>query len=345
MSESQSPDHWSQLVSEIGAEPVEPPSRPEPDTGIPPEEPAAESPPPSAEFPPRSIPPVSSEPPSSPQVGPAPDWDALARELGIEVPPAPPATPPEAVDSGEEKLPGEAPGEEKPAETAAYLSRSEAEAILFGGGGSSPPPGMKQSAPSGEHKRHRRHKRRKNDRDREHTAEREEQQPASARESAEDESEVGTDLTWEKIRDFEEENIMAGRDTAVSSPEKDSEEVAVDDQAEPSSRRRGRRAGRKKKRKHKIAGGPSEPELDEAVAADSGSEKSGAGPADEEPFAADQDEEEKSSLGHKSGFRSIPTWSEAIGVIIAKNIESHGKRFPEGGGSSRSSPGPREKRR
>jgi len=57
-----------------------------------------------------------------------------------------------------------------------------------------------------------------------------------------------------------------------------------------------------------------------------------------------EDEEEVDTDGRavRVGFRGIPTWEEAVGMLVAKNLESRAKR-PGGGGSPRGR-GPRNNR-
>ena len=54
---------------------------------------------------------------------------------------------------------------------------------------------------------------------------------------------------------------------------------------------------------------------------------------DEEP--EDGQEEEKSDKAAKSSHRAIPSWAEAIDVVISANVENHKKSSPGGGSRSR----------
>ena len=44
------------------------------------------------------------------------------------------------------------------------------------------------------------------------------------------------------------------------------------------------------------------------------------------------------------GFRGIPTWEEAVGLVIAKNIEARSKRSGGGPAKGRGDRGPRDNR-
>ena len=51
----------------------------------------------------------------------------------------------------------------------------------------------------------------------------------------------------------------------------------------------------------------------------------------------DEELEDRGQRGAKSGFRAIPTWEEAVGCIVTKNMETRPRR--QGGGPSRSRSG------
>ena len=52
---------------------------------------------------------------------------------------------------------------------------------------------------------------------------------------------------------------------------------------------------------------------------------------------ADEEYEDHGERGAKSGFRAIPTWEEAVGCIVTKNMESRPRR--QGGAPPRSRSG------
>jgi hypothetical protein len=342
MSESNSTDHWSQLASEIGAEPVEPP----------PAEPAPLSPPQerereafSAVVPAPVSPKPSAAPSGTPRVRSGPGWDALAKEFGIEAPPEPPKTTVEetAVEAAvfaEEAPPGEVLDEETPSSEAIdFLSRDEAEALLFGGKGPPPrSPAIPEAPPAEEHKRRRRKRRDRN-------------RPAKTSAQSQDVSEEGppegAPPPWRTDRDFGAENLVAADDSPDLLFDEDVEERPPEGLAEPLPRHRGRRDERKKKRRRKADGGPSgKSRPDETAASETGFLEDAIETFEAKHTAADREdeEEEEDAQGRKSGLRSIPTWSEAIGVIVAKNMESRGKRSFEGH-PPRGAPDSRRRRR
>jgi hypothetical protein len=58
----------------------------------------------------------------------------------------------------------------------------------------------------------------------------------------------------------------------------------------------------------------------------------------------EEDETDGDQRAPRLGFRGIPTWEEAVGLIINKNIEARAKQ-PSGGSShGRGNRGPRDKR-
>ncbi len=55
-------------------------------------------------------------------------------------------------------------------------------------------------------------------------------------------------------------------------------------------------------------------------------------------------DEEDGDRSVRLGFRGIPTWEEAIGLIVSKNLEARAKRPASGSHSGRGRRGPRDKR-
>ena len=51
---------------------------------------------------------------------------------------------------------------------------------------------------------------------------------------------------------------------------------------------------------------------------------------DEEDTALDEDDQLDGDRPARVGFRGIPTWEEAVGLVITKNLEARSKR-PNGG--------------
>ena len=60
-----------------------------------------------------------------------------------------------------------------------------------------------------------------------------------------------------------------------------------------------------------------------------------------EPGEGDEDEGDRPA---RLGFRGIPTWQEAIGLIVDKNLELRAKRSAGGSHSGRGHRGPRDNR-
>jgi hypothetical protein len=59
----------------------------------------------------------------------------------------------------------------------------------------------------------------------------------------------------------------------------------------------------------------------------------------------DEEHEEGGQRGAKSGFRAIPTWEEAVGCIVSKNMESRPRRQGNGPPRSRSDGDSHKRRR
>ena len=70
-------------------------------------------------------------------------------------------------------------------------------------------------------------------------------------------------------------------------------------------------------------------------------------PAEEDLTPADEglglEEGEEGERSPRLGFRGIPTWEEAVGLIVNKNLENRAKR-PNGGQHGRGHRGPRDGR-
>ncbi len=133
--------------------------------------------------------------------------------------------------------------------------------------------------------------------------------------------------------------------TKVESAEVDFEEETVDeafaaDEEAPSPADEGRSRRRRSRRRRKKPAGN---EVETAEKSPRESESRG-GPAAKQPrrgrveddedvddsvedsFASDDDDEEGDDRGVRMTFRGIPTWDEAVGMIVTKNMESRAKR-------------------
>ena len=56
------------------------------------------------------------------------------------------------------------------------------------------------------------------------------------------------------------------------------------------------------------------------------------------------DNEQAGDNRRRVGFRGIPTWEEAVGLVITKNIEARSKRSGGGPAKGRGDRGPRDNR-
>ena len=63
------------------------------------------------------------------------------------------------------------------------------------------------------------------------------------------------------------------------------------------------------------------------------------------PEAMDEDDEDADSASAKAGFRSIPTWEEAVGILVSANLESRARRPGNGGPPGRGGRGSRDRSR
>jgi hypothetical protein len=141
-------------------------------------------------------------------------------------------------------------------------------------------------------------------------------------EAAEEESEILTEP--DAVDVFQEEcaGALAEFEPApaeVEEPEAEEKEATED----RSKRRRRRRPGRAKSADQAETESPRQRAGARPVEPKSADEDEESDDADEEPDDADEESlTEESSLVH----RGIPTWQEAVGVIISANIEARGKR-------------------
>jgi hypothetical protein len=105
--------------------------------------------------------------------------------------------------------------------------------------------------------------------------------------------------------------------------------AADSETAEP--RDRGPRGRRRRGRREKAAGPEPVSQAESGLPAEAAAQTD----LDEHDDLAEEDHGEGEDKSEGVGFRNIPTWSEAIGVIIAKNLESRAKnpnsQRPRGG--------------
>ncbi|MGA2797253.1 MAG: hypothetical protein ABSE63_06740 [Thermoguttaceae bacterium] len=330
MSDSKQADHWDLLASVLGAEP----QKKEP----------VESPPQAEEKTPKttedviiddiiediikdadvkaSEPEPPSQPAATPPARPISNWDALALDLGIEVkpelpPPAPiQAAVPRRVEN-KAAVRAEQPREVSRPAFAEFGKHIEPSGI------SEPLSAEEEQEQKGKKTRHRRRRHRKG-RDKDRPIDEIKKPSFATRGNAalEDDSAI-SEVSLEKS----DESGM------------ELEEEPKEDEAEKQhlKHRHSRRGSRKRRKKG------SENDKERGVEAKKAgpSGRAEAAVSDEMPqdFAgeeenADEEYEDRGERGAKSGFRAIPTWEEAVGCIVAKNMESRPRR--QGGGPPRS---------
>jgi len=319
MSDSKQSDHWDLLASVLGtallkSEPSETAPQaeekmPDIDENTDMQASAGQTPDEPAEVHPAS--PLSS-------------WDALAMELGIEVksdPPPPPHAPsqlPNAKKAGKRAvISAEHPRESSGREAEEIAKQPELlETSKTSSAEESEEPGEKNSR----HRRRRHRKGKDNDR------------PID--EMKKSPSVLGRKASAEGDLKLFEIPIETA-DKAGIEIEEDSEE----DEAEKQRQKRRRSHRGLRKRKKKGAETTREESSDIKKSGASGRAESIASAELHQASAddveiAEEEHEESGQRGVKSPFRAIPTWEEAVGCIVAKNMESRPKR--QGNGPPRS---------
>ncbi len=347
MTEPNSPNHWDFLASELGAT-------------SPSEEPAAQQPSPVA--PPPVHKPVHHERKAAPQTA---DWDLLASELGIApaapaappaaaaiTPPAPaPAAPsaPEPVEPELESIlpwtpkpdplaalfgplperePHETPPSEKPEESPNFFDErfdfEEPYDLLESSDSEKTEEATGEESESTEEKRPRRRRRRR--RRGRGGEQRRETETTSDERSDESISELGVVSAEEESADVDQRQPVG-------------EESEREETGERRPRRRRSRRGRNRRETESAprASGEkagSDEDLDHAEPHDVGDE-----------FDLGEEGSAEGEQPARMGFRGIPTWDEAVGLLIDKNIEARSKR-PAGGPhhNSHGNRGPRDNR-
>jgi hypothetical protein len=328
MSESNQTDHWDLLASALGAEPRKKEAEESPTPGEEKNPDAAETSEVRA-----AVGPAPKVAALAPLARPASNWDAIALSLGIEVKAdeLPPAEPEEfsAVELLEpqgsflEEVPRELDrpsDEQSPRETERYEKTGRLS--------------VEEPAEQREKKSHRRKRRRRKDRDKDRIIAKDEKPFAdSARKGPADNDLPPAEAAGEGDDVAEKE---LGRET-------DAEEI----EQRRLKHRRSRRGSRKRKNK---AGEPSQgkavsSDRTESAAVKGSSQASGSKKeiTKESKESIEEEEEDHDKGSGKSAFRAIPTWEEAIGIVITKNMESRPRRHGSGSSSSRTES--REKRR
>ena len=312
MTDSNSPNHWDALASNLGATPAPeqtPPNGP--------------SPPPAQLLPPRKPTRRGSH---HEQAAPAaPNWDLLASELGVSpapppIPPAPAIVPPPLPEQSRRATPPPEAPEESPNFFDERFDFEEPFDLLE----SSEPPAptaettaeATAETPEPAEKRPRRRRRRRG-RGGDRKDSRKTDVPAPS---------DGGPTNDAPTADSTELDVVAERPEPARS-DRSGERAEEDASAEQRPKRRRPRRG--KKRRAAEAGGGVAERLPQAP-------NSTAHPTsqDEDVIEAEVIEEEELDFGEevegeqpaRGGFRGIPTWDEAVGLLIDKNIEAHARR-------------------
>lgn len=335
---NQGPDHWAGLASLLGAEvPPEPePAAEEEKSEIETAEPAAEPGEPEATAPAPEVPRRKHESsrPTPPSQQTASDWLRLAASLGIEVPEPIEEIPPETVQT----IDVEAPVAEEPYEEVVFAESADdgddyvelevvfnedesAEAFVesteenleddadgFASGlvleSTVGPFEPDTPVEEEERPRKRRKRRRRGRRDRPTGGALEEEPVELIEEALEETSEV-----------------MAEELEGLGNEEEEESEA-------PSRRRRRRRPKRRGRRSEdELAEGDADTDYDAAAEVEDRVMEHDEDRADDEDFEDD-----------KPVHRGIPTWEEAVGLVVARNLEARSKN-PGGGSWSRGSRG------
>ena len=347
MTDSNSPNHWDLLASNLGATPPAEESEK-------PQAPSASQPGPAAK------PAVRAPRPNQPGAPPRrTDWDVLANELGIAPAPQAAVPPPRAPtapsvaaarapvapeQSRAAAVPAEAP-EESPNffderfdfdEPFDFLESTEprpaasAEPVVESASGVAEPTEERPRS-----RRSRRGRGRRGDRD-------SRERPAAAATGL-SATEHGSTLP---LAEKGEHELAAAEGEAVA--DATTSEASTTEQAE--SRRPRRRRGRrgKKRRDTETAATPAGELADESSITQS------TGPADAASDQSDELAEDVEELGEgeegdgerpaRFGFRGIPTWEQAVGLLVERNLEARAKRPAGGAHHGRSNRGPRDSR-
>ena len=262
------------------------------------------------------------EPAATSSPPPISTWDALAVELGIEVKPetarAPAPMRMSAPKQAEKKTAVRSEHQQEPFRqaTAEFGERIEPFGI-------SEPSSAEEPQEQREKKSHRRRRRHRKDRDTGH--------PGAKME----ESSFGSQ------RDAPLEEDVFVSEASLETVDKSGTEIKEESNEEPgkghSKHHRSRRGSRNRRKK----GSESDREvgIDAKQAATAGHDAPAASSETPQGFEgeeeiADEDLEDRDEHGAKSPFRAIPTWEEAVGCIVTKNMESRPRR--QGSGPPRS---------
>ena len=311
-------NHWADLATSLGAQPA-------------PEEPKLEphiTPPHVVEAKDESVTesgrPATTPRPAPAMPRPAADWDALASNLGVAPLPAPPRPSPVKEPPAEKPAawqpaahrPAPEPPPRQPAvwgkakdETAGDLAEVFAEPQVAG----EKPADVDVREPSEAEGRRsggrgRRRRRGRGRGQRESSPAEQENRPEQI-----DREDLELELPEDSAETFGGE--AAGSDASAA------ERESGDTRSRRGRSRRGRSRGQDTRGGQRDSR-PEKPEQQEESDQDSASTEMAAEPYDD--YQCDEDDADATSA--RVGFRSIPTWEEAVGTIVAANLEARAKR-------------------
>jgi hypothetical protein len=311
MTDSNSPSHWDVLASMLGAKP------PQEEVSRQPSPPAAKQP--SAP----KTPARASQPPKPPQTS---SWDVLATNLGISqvAPPELPKTPPKPVTAPSDVVtpPLPEPGRrsatqpETPEESPNFFDErfdfEEPFDLLEASEAPVVPSAETPTEPTEPtEKRPRRRRRRRRGRGGERQDSQEKNMPAV--------SDSATDVMSTPAESDSEHEPSADK-TEVT----DQEHIG-DESEKPRPKRRRSRRGKKRRDTEAIPAAADEHSSSHAKTPPSKSH-------DADEFEEEMPFDDSIPLGEgeerpaRLGFRGIPTWDEAVGMLIEKNLEARAKR-------------------
>jgi hypothetical protein len=266
------------------------------------------------------------EPTATPAACPVSNWDALAMELGIEVKPEPPI-PPAPIPVYEPKI-----MENKAAVRAEHPRETTRPATAEFGRDIEPfgisEPISAEGVPekSDKKSRHRRRRHRKG-RDKDHSMDEIKKLSLDAQGNVP----LEEDLTLPEVSLDKPEKSGSG--IVEESKEDETDKQRLKHRHSRRGSRKRRKKGSEIDRERGIEGKKSAP-IGGAEATVSGEMSQDFVGAEEN---ADEEYDDRDQRSAKSGFRAIPTWEEAVGCIVTKNMESRPRR--QGGSPPRSRSG------
>ena len=312
MTDPNSPSHWDELASTLGATPS-------------PEQADASQPGPLPSDPPCPKP-TKHQDRSTIAPRQTVDWNKLAGELGLE-PPPPPAAPPESIaepvaatppplpEPAHPSLPVSGTPEDSPNFFDERFDFEEPFDLLEASEPRTAATEPTEQTTETEEERSRKRRRRRRPRGR----------TSDQRQSPEPDAPPSTD-------DSDRTSLVSEEESVDAEPT-DEQAKASDSDQRGSKRRRPRRG---KKRRDVQAGDDTAGKLSDAP-----TKRLDAAAAEADAAADDSFESDKGEQSARVGFRKIPTWEEAVGLLIDKNLETRAKQPATG---SRQDRGTRKKR-